>query len=178
MPRITKAQRQQQMTTELVRKMMMAVGLYMSNNYIFDQDSNLPWLFKNKIVKYPQLCQNVSVHCNEVIFNPLLSKAMVKDLLDIGIAKAIRYDDLYVKAIAPEISDNGKKLVLYTDGTTINTNTYDHEIMIYYDMAFILSNMMTEENQSLLASIDNMLTDIIPKRKVNRKKVFFDDFYR
>ena len=83
-----------------------------------------------------------------------------------------------MKAIAPEITDNGKLLVLYTDGATINTNTYDHEIMIYYDMAFILSNMMTEENKSLLTNIDNMLTAIIPKRKVNRKKVFFDEFYR
>ena len=31
-------------------KTLMAVGLYMSNNYIFDQDSGLPWMFKNKMV--------------------------------------------------------------------------------------------------------------------------------
>ena len=179
MPRITKAQRQRNLTNELLLKTLMAVGLYMSNNYIFDQDSGLPWMFKNKMVKYPYNSPNISLHCNEVIFNPLLSKAMVKDLSDIGIAKAIRFDDLYVKALAPEILENGnKKLVLYTNDDVITTNTYKHEIMIYYDMAFLLADMMTEENKNLLRDIDEMLVDIVSKRKINhRKKVFSDVIY-
>ena len=87
--------------------------------------------------------------------------------------------DLYVKALAPEILENGnKKLVLYTNDDVITTNTYKHEIMIYYDMAFLLADMMTEENKNLLRDIDEMLVDILSKRKINhRKKVFSDVIY-
>lgn len=177
MPRTTKLQRQQMKIDELIKRSLMAVGLYMSNNYIFDQDTNLPWMFKNKIVKFPQTCKNIPIHCNEVIFHPLFSKQMVKDLFDIGIAKAIQYDDLYVKAIAPEITDKGKNLVLYRDQDIIKTTTYEHEVMIYYEMMFLIADMLTEEVTLLLHEIDDMLNGMIPKKKSNRRKVLFNAVY-
>ncbi|MDD3122084.1 MAG: hypothetical protein PHC62_01050 [Candidatus Izemoplasmatales bacterium] len=181
MPRITKLQRQQELVTRLVKEMFMAVGLYVSNNYVFDQDSNLPWKFKDRLVKYANPGLLTTIHSNETLFDPLMSKAMVKDLLDIGIAKAIRYDDLYMKALAPEINHGSKTLVLLTDKDKIRTGTYFHEIVTYYDMAFILAEMKTEEMVQLLIEVDQLLSEVLPKKRTRgstRKKDFFNGIYR
>ena len=100
MPRVTKKERRQQLIDALVKNTLMAVGLEISNTFILDQDSGLPWKVNNKFVRYHPY-KVISIHKDQMLFDPLESKIQVKDLMNISIAKAARYDNLYVKSIFP-----------------------------------------------------------------------------
>lgn len=174
MVRKTKLQKQQEAISKLVKELFMAVGLYMSNNYIFDQDTNLPWKFKNKYMKYDTMV----IHNNEELFDPLLIKPMVKDLFNITLAKNAEYSDMYVRSVCPVFENQKKSLIIYTDTGRLCTRFYDHEILMYYEGCFILADTLSQENMELLDYIDSFMSDIIPKKTTRRKKEIFDGLYR
>ena len=109
MPRVTKKERRQQLIDALVKNTLMAVGLEISNTFILDQDSGLPWKVNNKFVRYHPY-KVISIHKDQMLFDPLESKIQVKDLMNISIAKAARYDNLYVKSIFPEMTSSIRTL--------------------------------------------------------------------
>lgn len=181
MPRVTKKERRQQLIDALVKNTLMAVGLEISNTFILDQDSGLPWKVNNKFVRYHPY-KVISIHKDQTLFDPLESKIQVKDLMNISIAKAARYDNLYVKSIFPEMSSDSKQLVILTDQDRIKTEKYTHEILIYYDMMFRINELLTPELLNMLKEADMSILPPISNNKRRRistasstKKGLFSD---
>ena len=181
MPRVTKKERRQQLIDTLVKNTLMAVGLEISNTFILDQDSGLPWKVNNKFVRYHPY-KVISIHKDQMLFDPLESKIQVKDLMNISIAKAARYDNLYVKSIFPEMSSDSKQLVILTDQDRIKTEKYAHEILIYYDMMFRINELLTPELLNMLKEADMSILPPISNSKRRRittasstKKGLFSD---
>jgi len=167
MPRVTKKERRQQIIDIIVKNTLMAVGLEISNTFILDQDSGLPWKVNNKFVRYHSN-KVISIHKDQILFEPLESKIQVRDLMNISIAKGARYDNLYVKSIFPEMTAESKRLVILTDKDRIKTEEYAHEILIYYDMMFRINEMLTPELLNILKEAD---TSILPPNLNRRKRV-------
>ena len=181
MPRVTKKERRQQLIDTLVKNTLMAVGLEISNTFILDQDSGLPWKVNNKFVRYHPY-KVISIHKDQMLFDPLESKIQVKDLMNISIAKAARYDNLYVKSIFPEMTSDNKQLVILTAQYRIKTEKYTHEILIYYDMMFRINELLTPELLNMLKEADNSILPPISNSKRRRlstasstKKGLFSD---
>lgn len=166
--------KQKEAIDKLVKELFMAVGLYISNNYIFDQDTNLPWKFKNKFMKYGT---NI-VHNNEELFDPLFIKPMVKDLFNIALAKNEEYSDIYIRSVCPIFSNQRKALIIYTDSGSLQTRFYEHEVLMYYEGCFILADTLNQDNIDLLSYIDSFMETIIPRKTTKRKKEIFDGIYR
>lgn len=174
MARKTKRETQQEAINNLVKQMFMAVGLYMSNNYIFDQDTSLPWKFKNKFMRYDTLV----IHNNEELFDPLLNKPMVRDLFNITLAKNEEYREMYVRSVCPVFEKQKKALIIYTDGGVLRTRFYKHEVLMYYEGCFLLADMLTQDNLELLEQIDLFMSELIPKKSIRKRKEIFDGLYR
>ena len=109
MARLTKKEKRKQVTEIIVKNMLMAVGLEISNTFILDQDSGFPWKVNNKFVRYNPN-KVLTIHKDQILFEPLDSRLQVKDLLNIAIAKATRYDNIYIKSIYPQITAGSKQL--------------------------------------------------------------------
>lgn len=181
MPRITKKERRQQVIDILVKNTLMAVGLEISNTFILDQDSGFPWKVNNKFVRYNPN-KVITIHKDQILFEPLLSKLQIKDLMNIAISKVARYDFVYIKSIFPEMTSDRKRLIVLTDKDRIETEWYDHEVLIYYDMMFRINEMLTPELLEILKEADTVtLSQIIPKKKrvsaSSLKKGPFSDVY-
>lgn len=164
--------KQEEAINKLVIELFRSVGLYISNNRIFDQDTNLPWKFKNRYVKYGTLV----VHHDEELFEPILCKPMIRDLFNIALAKNEEFNDMYIKSIYPIFDQKKKGLIINTDCESLHTHFYNLEVLIYYEACFILSNTLTEEIIDLLNYIDSFMIKIIPK-SMKRKKAIFDGIY-
>lgn len=167
MPRKTKKQLQQETIDMLVTELFRAVGLCMSNNYIFDQDMNLPWKFKNKFVKY----KTTIVHNNEVLFDPILSKHMMRDIFNMAVAKAAQFDGLYIKSICPVFKPNGKSIQIFLADGIISSRSYSNEILAYYDICFELSCCNTPELIEALRYADTFIQDYYPKKSKGKKVI-------
>lgn len=174
MARKTKKEIQEEAINKLVKELFMAVGLYISNNYIFDQDTNLPWKFRNKNMKYGTMV----IHNDDELFDPLLIKPMVKDLFNIALAKNEEYSDMYIRSVCPVFENQRKALIIFTDSGQLCTRFYKHEVLMYYEGCFLLADTLTQENIELLETIDSFMSDIIPKKSTRKRKEIFDGIYR
>lgn len=180
MARLTKKEKRKQVTEIIVKNMLMAVGLEISNTFILDQDSGFPWKVNNKFVRYNPN-KVLTIHKDQVLFEPLDSRLQVKDLLNIAIAKAARYDNVYIKSIYPQITVGSKQLVALFEKDRMVTECYEHEILIYYDMMFRINEMLTPSLLNTLREADKLIITIKKKPQQDTpvviKKGPFSDVY-
>ena len=166
---------------KIANNVLKYAGMTVSKDYyILDEDSYLPWKFKDKYVLYKPDERLIAVHFDQIIFDPL-NKLMMKDLLDIAIAKFIQYEEIYVKMAYVEVDTrNKKKAHIITENDRISSEYYDHEIIAFYDMIVRIGPDLKETKALFiddLYKMDAILNDYLPKGKKIRKRGFFDDIH-
>lgn len=144
---------------------IVAAGLNVVDDKIVDQDTNQAFTIKGKQVKYANDKSAVTLHKDEILFNPIDDPRQAKHLLGIYLDKEETENGIYT-ITQSEIPDGDKtKVELRTNDGTYTSEAYQNNSMKYLDMMFRLN----EESKNIFDGIRELDNDYIQKKEEEEK---------
>lgn len=88
---ITKTER------EINNRIFQALGFDIKDSFVIDQDNFKIVKFKKKNLKYPDSAEQVPMHTNDIIFDPLNNTKLAIELFNIFLKKELEENGLYIQ---------------------------------------------------------------------------------
>lgn len=142
-----------------------AAGLNVVDDKIVDQDTDQAFTIKGKQVKYANDKASVTLHKDEILFNPIDDPRQAKHLLGIYLDKEENENGLYTITQSEILDGDKTKVELRTSDGVYTSDSYQNNSMKYLDMMFRLN----EESESIFNSIKELDEEYIQKKEKDDK---------
>ena len=133
----------------LVYSFMIASGLCAVDGKIVDQETKIPVKVKGKDLKYSADGKSVTLHKDEIMFNPLQDPRQAKLLCGIFLEKEMEENDLYTQTQYDIVKDDSSAVELRTNQGVYTSNYYRNNSLKYVDIVLQLNEEPTDYQEKL-----------------------------